>query len=175
MVSQNANGGGTGPRYSRRLGLASWTCLVDASLEEQFKRLIGELDMNGSRSRTKGEQLIYQCIIRCERGHQFHAEASPLLTSSHFKRGNRKDALMWIKASLIAVGFVAATAAATPAPTLAQGVYIGPGGVAVDVGRPRYREHYRGYHDYAYDRRYGGCRTVTIERAGSTRTIRRCD
>ena len=60
---------------------------------------------------------------------------------------------MWIKASLIAAGFVAATAAATPAPTLAQGVYIGPGGVAVDVGRPRYREHYRGYHDYAYDRR----------------------
>jgi len=46
---------------------------------------------------------------------------------------------MWIKASLIAVGFVAATAAATPAPTLAQGVYVGPGGVSVDVGRPRYR------------------------------------
>ena len=82
---------------------------------------------------------------------------------------------MWIKASLIAFGFVAATAAATPAPTLAQGVYVGPGGVSVDVGRPRYREHYRGYHDYAYDRRHGGCRTVTIERAGSTRTIRRCD
>lgn len=52
---------------------------------------------------------------------------------------------MWIKASLIAVGFVAATAAATPAPTLAQGVYVGPGGVSVDVGRPRYRERYRGY------------------------------
>ena len=83
---------------------------------------------------------------------------------------------MWIKASLIAAGFVAATAAATPAPTLAQGVYVGPGGVSVDVGRLRYRDHYyRGYHDYAYDRRHGGCRTVTIERAGSTRTIRHCD
>ena len=81
---------------------------------------------------------------------------------------------MWIKASLIA-GFVAAMATATPAPTLAQGVYVGPGGVSVDVGRPRYREHYRGYDDYAYDRRHGACRTVTIERAGSTRTIRRCD
>jgi hypothetical protein len=41
---------------------------------------------------------------------------------------------MWIKACLIAVGFVAATAAATPSPTLAQGVYVGPGGVSVDVG-----------------------------------------
>ena len=28
-----------------------------------------------------------------------------------------------------AVGFVAAMAVATPAPTLAQGVYVGPGGV----------------------------------------------
>jgi hypothetical protein len=62
---------------------------------------------------------------------------------------------MWIKASLIAAGFVAATAAATPAPTLAQGVYVGPGGVSVDVGQPRYRERYRGYDDYAYDRRDG--------------------
>ena len=43
----------------------------------------------------------------------------------------------------------------------------------VDFGRPRYREHYRGYHDYGYDRRRGGCRTVTIERAGSVRTINR--
>ena len=65
---------------------------------------------------------------------------------------------MWIKASLIAVGFVAATAAATPAQALAQGVYVGPGGVSVDVGQPRYRERYRGYDDYAYDRRYGRCR-----------------
>jgi hypothetical protein len=41
---------------------------------------------------------------------------------------------MWIKASLIAVGFVAATAAAPPAPTLAQGVYVGPGGVSALPG-----------------------------------------
>ena len=34
-------------------------------------------------------------------------------------------------------------AATTPAPTLAQGEYVGPGGVSVDVGRPRYREHDR--------------------------------
>jgi hypothetical protein len=85
---------------------------------------------------------------------------------------------MWIKTSLIALGFAGALAAATPAPSLAQGVYIGPGGVGVDVGRPRSRERdYRGYDDYAYDRRFrGGCRTVTIDRDnGSRRTIRRCD
>ncbi len=89
---------------------------------------------------------------------------------------------MWIKTSLIALGLVGTMAAATPAPTLAQGVYIGPNGVGVDIGRPGYRERrYRGYNDdnndYAYDRRFrGGCRTVTIERDdGSMRTIRRCD
>ena len=87
---------------------------------------------------------------------------------------------MWIKTSLIALGFAGAMAAATPAPTLAQGVHIGPGGVGIDIGRPGYRErHYRdrGYNDYAHDRRFrGGCRTVTIERDdGSMRTIRRCD
>ena len=47
---------------------------------------------------------------------------------------------MWIKTSLIALGTASALAAATPAPTLAQGVYIGPGGVGVDVGRPGWRE-----------------------------------
>ena len=85
---------------------------------------------------------------------------------------------MWIKTSLIALGFVGAMAAATPSPTLAQGVYVGPGGVGVDIGRPGYRERrYQGYDDYAYDRRFrGGCRTVTIERDnGSMRRIRRCD
>jgi hypothetical protein len=86
---------------------------------------------------------------------------------------------MWIKTSLIALGLVGTMAAATPAPTLAQAVYIGPNGVGVDIGRPGYRERrYRGHNDdYAYDRRYrGGCRTVTIERDdGSVRTIRRCD
>jgi hypothetical protein len=85
---------------------------------------------------------------------------------------------MWMKTSLIALGFAGAMVAASPAPTLAQGVHIGPNGVGVDIG-PRYRErHYRGYNDdYAYERRFrGGCRTVTIDRDdGSTRTIRRCD
>ena len=87
---------------------------------------------------------------------------------------------MWIKTSLIALGIVGAMTAAAPAPTLAQGVHIGPDGVGVDIGRPDYRErHYRGqgYDDYAYDRRFrGGCGTVTIDRDnGSRRTIRRCD
>jgi hypothetical protein len=80
---------------------------------------------------------------------------------------------MWIKTSLIALGM----ASATPAPTLAQGVYIGPGGVGVDVGRPGWRE--RDYRDdNRYERRYRGrgCRTVTIRRDdGSMKQIRRCD
>src|SRR5262249_32671485 len=73
-----------------------------------------------------------------------------------------------------------AMAVATPAPSLAQGVYIGPGGVGVDTGPPRYREPYyseryhRGDRGYAYERgRFGGCRTVTIERDdGSMRRVR---
>jgi hypothetical protein len=99
-------------------------------------------------------------------------------TSEHRDRLGQirtKGKAMWIKSSLIALGFAGAMVASTPAPAPAQGVHVGPGGVSVDVGRPRYREHYRGHHDYAYDRRHGSCRTVTIERAGSTRTIRRCD
>ena len=66
---------------------------------------------------------------------------------------------MWFKTSLIVLGFAAATVAATPAPTLAQGVHVGPGGVSVDIGRPGYHgRHYRGgaYDDYAYDRRMVG-------------------
>jgi hypothetical protein len=52
---------------------------------------------------------------------------------------------MWIKTSLIALGLAGVMAAATPAPTLAQGVHIGPGGVGINIGRPGYRErHYRG-------------------------------
>jgi hypothetical protein len=62
-------------------------------------------------------------------------------------------------------------------------VYIGPGGVGVDVGPPRYRErdYYRGDYsrdDYTYERRYRGrdCRTITIRRDdGSMKQIRRCD
>ena len=46
----------------------------------------------------------------------------------------------WIKTSVAALGIVGALACATPAPTLAQGVHIGPGGVGVDIGRPGWRE-----------------------------------
>jgi hypothetical protein len=84
---------------------------------------------------------------------------------------------MWLKTSLAALGMMAALAAATPAPTIAQGVYVGPGGVGVDTGRPRYR-HDRDYRDYGYERglRGRGCRTVTIRRDdGSMKQIRRCD
>jgi hypothetical protein len=88
---------------------------------------------------------------------------------------------MWMKTSLAALGMMGALAAATPVPTLAQGVYIGPGGVGIDTGRPAYRERYyrgdRSDRSYAYERgRFGGCRTVTIERDdGSVRRVRRCD
>ena len=84
---------------------------------------------------------------------------------------------MWIKTCVAALGIVGALAVATPAPTLAQGVHIGPGGVGVDIGRPGWRER-RGYHGYAYERGYRrhGCRTVTINRDdGSVKQIRRCD
>jgi hypothetical protein len=89
-----------------------------------------------------------------------------------------------MKASLIALGMASAITAASAAPTLAQGVYIGPGGVGVDVGPPprrRDRDYYReDYYrdDYTYERRYrgGGCRTITIRRDdGSMKQIRRCD
>src|SRR5205807_1362032 len=71
------------------------------------------------------------------------------------KTRNRKEQLMWIKTSLIALGLVGTMAAATPAPTLAQGVYIGPNGVGVDIGRPGYRERrYRDYRDYNDDYAY---------------------
>ena len=111
---------------------------------------------------------------------EFPSERARSLRVLMSEEGNREEQLMWIKSSLIALGLAGAMAAATPAPTLAQGVHGGPGGVSVDIGRPGYRErHYRGgaYDDYAYDRRYrGGCRTVTIDRDdGRTRTIRRCD
>jgi hypothetical protein len=85
---------------------------------------------------------------------------------------------MLVTRTLVALGFVGAMAIATPAPSLAQGVYIGPGGVGIDTGRSAYRERYhRGYRGYAYERgRFGGCRTVTIERDdGSVRRVRRCD
>jgi hypothetical protein len=85
---------------------------------------------------------------------------------------------MLVTRTLVALGFVGVMAIATPAPSLAQGVYIGPGGVGIDTGRPAYRErYYRGHRGYAYERgRFGGCRTVTIERDdGSVRRVRRCD
>jgi hypothetical protein len=85
---------------------------------------------------------------------------------------------MRVTRALVALGFVGAMAIGTPAPSRAQGVYIGPGGVGIDTGPPRYRErYYRGDRSYAYERgRFGGCRTVTIERDdGSVRRVRRCD
>ena len=46
---------------------------------------------------------------------------------------------MLVTRTLVALGFVGAMAIGTPAPSLAQGVYIGPGGVGIDTGRPAYR------------------------------------
>jgi hypothetical protein len=87
---------------------------------------------------------------------------------------------MLVRSTLVALAFIGAMAIGTPTPSLAQGVYIGPGGVGIDTGRPPYRERYYGDRrdrSYAYERgRFGGCRTVTIERDdGSMRRVRRCD
>jgi hypothetical protein len=89
----------------------------------------------------------------------------------------KEERPMWIRTSLITVGIIGTLAAASPAPTSAQGVYIGPGGVGVDIGRPGWRERRdRAYEGYAYERRGSGCRTVTIQRDdGSMKRIRRCD
>jgi hypothetical protein len=78
---------------------------------------------------------------------------------------------------LVALGFVSAMGVAAPAPTLAQGVYLQGPGVGVEIGRPAYHERYYRDRSYAYDRgRFGGCRTITIERDdGSVRRVRRCD
>ena len=84
---------------------------------------------------------------------------------------------MWIKTSLAALGMIGALAAGTPTFTLAQGVYVGPGGVGVDTGRPGWR-HERAYRGYAEEREFRGrgCKTVTIHRGdGSMKQIRRCD
>ena len=82
---------------------------------------------------------------------------------------------MWIKTSIAALGIIGALGVATPAPTLAQGVHIGPNGVGVDIGRPRHDRDFR--RGYAYERGYrDDCRTITIRRDdGSMKQIRRCD
>jgi hypothetical protein len=84
---------------------------------------------------------------------------------------------MVVRTMLVALGFVGAMAVARPAPTMAQGVYLQGPGVGVEIGRPGYRERYYRDRSYAYERgRFGGCRTVTIERdGGSVRRVRRCD
>jgi hypothetical protein len=85
---------------------------------------------------------------------------------------------MLIRRCLVALGLFSAMAIASPAPTLAQGVHIQGPGVGIDIGRPGYRErYYRGDRSYAYERgRFGGCRTITIERDdGIVRRVRRCD
>jgi hypothetical protein len=100
---------------------------------------------------------------------------------------------MLLKKCLVALGVVGAMAIATPAPTLAEGVYLQGPGFGVDIGRsgrmgvdigrhrdrdfdrPLYRDRYGDRYD-RYERRYGGCKNITIERDdGSVRRTRRCD
>jgi hypothetical protein len=84
---------------------------------------------------------------------------------------------MLVRRMLAAFGLVGAMAFASPAPTLAQGVYLQAPGVGVEIGRSGYREQYYRDRSYAYERgRFGGCRTITIERDdGSVRRVTRCD
>ena len=54
----------------------------------------------------------------------------------------------------LVLGFAAAAALVTTAlPALAVDVYVGPGGVGVNAGRPGYR-HDRGFYNYAPARRH---------------------
>jgi hypothetical protein len=52
----------------------------------------------------------------------------------------------------IALGLVAAAAIFTAAPAMAQGIYVGPAGVGVDVGVPG--PYYRCGYDYPCGPRY---------------------
>lgn len=84
---------------------------------------------------------------------------------------------MLVRRTLVALAVIGGFATGTPGSALAQGVYLQGPGVGVEIGRPAYREHYYRDRSYAYDReRFGGCRTITIERDdGSVRKVRRCD
>ena len=69
-----------------------------------------------------------------------------------------------------------------PSPASAQGVYVGPGGVGIDIGPPR-----RDYRDRDYDRprRYEErprvyreqprCRTYYVDRGGYRERVTECD
>ena len=46
---------------------------------------------------TKGEQPIYQCIIRCERGHQFHAERARSLRVLISREGTERTRLCGLR------------------------------------------------------------------------------
>src|SRR5262245_51231992 len=74
--------------------------------------------------------------------------------SRYVRENNRNgENPMWFKTSLAVLGMTGALAAVSPTPVVAQGVYIGPGGVGVDVGRPGWRERRdRADRDYAYER-----------------------
>jgi len=110
--------------------------------------------------------------------HEFHSGTRNPPNTFVVLRSVQNGEQQMLTRTFVALGFVGAMTIGTPAPTLAQGVYVGPGGVRVDTGRPAYLERrYRADRSYAYERgRFGGCRTVTIERDdGRVRRIRRCD
>jgi hypothetical protein len=47
--------------------------------------------------RPTGEQLIYQCIIRCERGHKFHAERARSLRVLILREGTERTRLCGLR------------------------------------------------------------------------------
>ena len=64
-----------------------------------------------------------------------------VLTPENTEQEKEREPML-VTRTLVAVGFVGAMAMGTAAPSVAQGVYIGPGGVGIDTGRPAYRERY---------------------------------
>lgn len=68
--------------------------------------------------------------------------------------------LLFVASAVIALGCVSAPSVS------AQGVYVSPGGVGVDLGGPRYRDYdrpryrERGYGYGTYDQRPLRCRTI---------------
>ena len=60
----------------------------------------------------------------------------PRWRGSTSQNRQKESKAMWIKSSLLALGFAGAMVASTPAPAPAQGVYVGPHGVGLTLVVP---------------------------------------
>jgi hypothetical protein len=111
---------------------------------------------------------------------EFRAGTLPYLGTLESNAITQEETVMrtLLVAGLLAVAGCAIATPISIAPASAQVAVETPfGGVRVGPEPRYYRDYDRpAYRAYGYDRGYGGCRTVTIERDdGSVRRVRRCD